>query len=173
MSGEARTSYDPKVLRQLMMRQAIAREGGTVVRAAGSAIRLLSPDKKSGMLKNQVGNVVSVAVEAQNVDVITNFIRYQIGRASEDKTWRYRGFGLQVIQDIEGKESPVGKAARRVACAVAEQVADTDKKAVCEDAHLELARLYLGYLNRCFVYGFETGQWDDFHLAKGACEDVP
>ena len=172
MSAKETTSYDPEVLRRLMMRQAVAKESGAVVRAAGSAVRLLAPSRESGMLKNQVGNVVSVAVEAQNVDVITNFIRYQIGRASKDRTWQYNGFGLQVVQDIEGEKSPVGEAARRVADAVVERVPGTNKKQVCEEAHLELTRLYLGYLNRCFVYGFETGKWDDFYRAKGVCEDV-
>jgi len=172
MSAKAITGYDPEVLRRLMTRRAIAKESGAVVRAAGSAVRLLAPGKESGMLKNQVGNVVSVAVEAQNVDVITNFIRYQIGRSSRGKTWQYNGFGLQVIEDIEGEESPIGSAARRVADAVAERVAGADKKGVCREAHLELTRLYLGYLNRCFAYGFETGKWEDFHRAKGVCEDV-
>jgi hypothetical protein len=121
------------------------------------------------MRENQIRNVLNVAVETRSVEVVVNFIRYQMGRSSQGKTWLYNGFGQQVIADIEG---PVGEAAKQVAKEVAEAVSDTDAKAICRDAHLALTRLYLGYLNRCFYYGDKTGQWDELYKEKGVCDDV-
>jgi len=169
MSEKAKT-YPLELVKGLAMRYALAKEACAVVRAAGNTIGLLAPDRKSGMQKSQLDNVVAVAAEAQCVDVITNFIRYQIGRLSP---WRYRGFGLQVIKDIEEEQGPVVQAAKRVAAAVADRLREAeyeaDEKELCQEAHLELTRLYLGYLTRCFVYGYETKKWEDFREAKEVC----
>jgi len=168
--------YSPEVLKGLTMRYALGKETGAIVRAAGSAVRFLAPGTKSGLQKSQITNVVAVAAEAPCVEVITNFLRYQIGRSRPKETWQYRGFGLQVIKDIEDEEGPVTQAARRVAKVVAERLRkaehEADEKELCRDAYLELTRLYLGYLSRCFVYGYETGGWEDFHKVKEVCEDV-
>jgi len=169
MNEKAKT-YPPELVKGLAMRYALAREAGAIVRAAGSTISFLAPGKKSGMQKSQLDNVVAVAAEAQCVDVITNFVRYQIGRLSP---WRYKGFGLQVIKDIEEEQGPVVQAAKRVAAEVAERLREAkyeaDEKELCREAHLELTRLYLGYLTRCFVYGYETEKWKDFREAKEVC----
>jgi len=167
---EMTKAYPLELVKGLAMRYAIAKEACAVVRAAGNTISLLAPGKQSGMQKSQLDNVVAVAVEAQCVDVITNFIRYQIGRLAP---WRYRSFGLQVIKDIENEQGPVVQAARRVAVAVAERLREAeyeaDEKELCREAHLELTRLYLGYLTRCFVYGYETKKWEDFQEVKEVC----
>jgi len=148
------------VRRRLLLQQAIGKELDSIVRLAAKTVRLLGPGKASEMRENQIRNVLSVAVETPSVEVITNFIRYQMGRSSQGKTWLYNSFGQQVIADIEGS---LAEAAKRVTSAVGEP----DEKAVSQDAHLMLTRLYLGYLNRCFYYGDKTGKWDELYSEKG------
>jgi len=162
------TQYE-EVRRNLAFEKAIGQELDGVVRAAAKTVQLLAPARASEMRENQIRNVVSVAVETPSVEVITNFIRYQMGRSSQGKTWLYNNFGQAVISDIEG---PVGEAAVRVADEVTAKVGGVDRKTICKDAHLKLARFYLGYLNRCFYYGDKTGRWDDLYREKGVCDDV-
>jgi len=175
MNEKAKT-YPPELVKGLAMRYALAREAGAIVKAAGETIRFLAPDeegRESKLQKNQLDNVVAVAVEAECIEVITNFIRYQIGRR---EAWRYKDFGLRVIKDIEEEQGPVVQAAERVAAEVADRLREAeyeaDEKELCREAHLELTRLYLGYLTRCFVYGDATGNWDDFHKVREVCQDV-
>jgi len=158
-----------EVRRNLAFEGAIGKELDSIVRAAAKTVQLLAPARASEMRENQIRNVLSVAVETPSVEVITNFIRYQMGRSSQGKTWLYNNFGQAVIADIEG---PVGEAAVRVADRVAAEVEGVDRKTLCKDAHLKLTRLYLGYLNRCFYYGDKTERWGDLYREKEVCHDV-
>jgi len=158
------TQYE-EVRRNLAFERAIGKELDSIVRAAAKTVQLLAPARASEMRENQIRNVLSVAVETSSVEVITNFIRYQMGRSSQGKTWLYNNFGQAVIADIEG---PVGEAAKRVA----REIGDPDEQEACRRAHIRLTRLYLGYLNRCFYYGDKTERWGDLYREKGVCDDV-
>jgi hypothetical protein len=169
------------ILRALAIEDAIRHQMDNIVRQAGETIRLLKPNGgRSEMKENQIRNVLNVAEESKSVEVVTNFIRYQIGRSSSNQQWQYNGFGLQVIKDIEEGEVPV--AADRAAKAAAEVIGEgADKEALCREAYLELTRYYLGYLNRAFYFCDKMGEakgkpipdpWAVVVRVKEACQDV-
>ena len=139
---------------QLALEQAVREELDAVVRAAAQTVTLLRPgdQESSGMKENQIRNVINVARESGSVDVTTNFIRYQLGR-SEGKPWRYKGFGLAVIEAIE--TGVVAQAAER-----AGQQAGIVDPALLRQAHVTLMQHYLGYLDRTFSFCGDAGRDD-------------
>src|SRR4051794_14267708 len=108
------------LLRELAIEQASdAQLDGLVQLATRTALLL----EGSSMKENQLRNLVNVADNAPGIEIILNFIRYQIAR---DQNWRYcyvrptlktfktarlkalfadfgkQDFGHEVIADIEG-----------------------------------------------------------------------
>jgi hypothetical protein len=146
-----------KVLRALVLEDAIRRQMDGIVRRAAEAVQLLKPKsdrEQSDMRENQIRNVLNVAEESVSVEVVANFIRYQIGRSSGGRQWQYNGFGLRVIEDIE--TGVVAEAARSVGEGAASRIeklgGEADAQALCDEAYVELTRYYLGYLNRAFYF---------------------
>jgi len=137
----------------LALQASIRRQMDAIVRAANADAALL---EESGMDKNQIRNVLNVAEESHSLAVVTNFIRYQLGRSQTGPAWRHNGFGLRVIEQIESPEGIVARQAEKVLA----QVGDVPSEKAAE-VRYDLMRYYLGYLHRAFYYGKETGQWGD------------
>jgi hypothetical protein len=142
---------------QLAIQQVLRHQLDPIVHHANQDAALL---KDSGMDKNQIRNVLNVAEESQNMAVVTNFIRYQLGRSQTGPAWRKNGFGLRVIEQIEAPDGIVAQQTRAAVKRAKERVAEIPSE-VIDDLQYELMRHYLGYLNRAFVYGKETRQWQD------------
>jgi hypothetical protein len=96
-------------------------------------------ERGSKMERSQFDNVLAVATETGSVEVVKNFIRYQIGRR-DGMGWRHNRFGLLVVQDMDDwlKEQ---------ATAIAKATGVREGQ-----AWMELVRQYLGYMRRWFVY---------------------
>ncbi|MDQ3918623.1 MAG: hypothetical protein M3348_09110 [Acidobacteriota bacterium] len=133
----------------LKVRRLVERQIDDLIRAASRNVALL---EGSEMERSQVRNLVNLAAASRSIEEVTNFIRYQIGRDAKRKTWGHGGFGMAVIADIETGQ------VREALKAVTSQVQDADIIAV----RSELIALYLGYLNRCFVYAKEEDDWTSF-----------
>jgi hypothetical protein len=116
------------------------------------------------MDKSQIRNVLNVADELRSIAVVTNFIRYQLGRGQTGPAWRTNGFGLRVIEQIETSDGIVAKQAQAALERVQEHVESIPQEAI-DDLRYDLMRYYLGYLNRAFYYGRETGNWDELRQA--------
>lgn len=138
----------------LAVRKAIDRQIDGLIRAAARNVAKL---KGSGMEENQIRNVLNVASTTESMEAVTNFIRYQIGRSQKQKTWDQNGFGKAVIADIETG------AVKRALEAVMKEVPTADETSV--RAHL--IELYLGYLNRCFVYAKKSSDWQNLSSIAG------
>jgi len=183
-----------KALRALVLEDAIRRQMDAIVRRAAETVKLLKPKserEQSDMRENQIRNVLNVAQESHGVEVVTNFIRYQIGRSSGGRQWQYNGFGLQIVQDIE--QGVVAECAKAVGKQAATHIGDlggeADAQSLCDEAYVELTRYYLGYLNRAFYFCDKTeaenrdrqrrGQklwiddpWAQVTRSKEVCPDV-
>jgi hypothetical protein len=109
----------------------------------------------SEMRESQIRNLVNVAAASKSVEEVTNFIRYQIGRDVRGNTWAHNGFGKAIIADIQTGQ------VRAALEAVLREVPEADIVSV----RSELIALYLGYLNRCFIYAFKTDDWSDLSSA--------
>jgi hypothetical protein len=153
----------------LLLERAIDRRLDRLLRAAGRQVCLLRDDRT--MRENQIRNVLDVALSKPSLDVVTNFIRYQMGRSGGNQAWLHNNFGQKVVEDIE--RGVVPELAAEVAGEVSREVPEADRNEVAREARLRLVRLYLGYLNRWFYYGFRTQRWDDIAAAtKEAGTDV-
>lgn len=106
---------------------------------------------------SQFRNVQNIANTEQCVPVITNFIKYQIGRHSE---WRFKGrkyndkkenlnFGEELITYILKLEEDVDEIRERFKKkGIIKEFSEEEK----EEIHIILARLFLGYLSRYVKY---------------------
>ncbi|HJQ31673.1 MAG TPA: hypothetical protein VJ866_05835 [Pyrinomonadaceae bacterium] len=141
----------------LKVRELVGRQIDELIRAASRKMELL---EGSEMERSQVRNLVNLAAASKSVEEVTNFIRYQIGRDTKGKTWGYNGFGKAVIADIETGQ------VRKALVAVFEKVPEADLVIV----RSELIALYLGYLNRCFIYAKEEKDWRSFDASAAGGE---
>lgn len=140
--------------RELALDQAIGAQLDALVKRANQAVLLLRGKEK--MEESQLRNLLDAAMESGSVEVTAGFIRYQIGR--DDKNWKE--FGHHVIRDLGelGRDETV-------------KVVDDLKKLGIADAdalkpriQARLMQLYLGYINRAFVYAKKTNGFD--HLKE-------
>ena len=99
---------------------------------AGQPVELREP---------QLRNAVAVANETDSLEVVKNWVYYQVARP-DGRGWRQGGFADGLVAHLEGD-------LERLAGSVAAN-AGTPERA--REAHLRLARLYLGYLSRHFAY---------------------
>lgn len=152
------SNLDPATLRrELLLEQAINRQLDDLVRQANLTAALLKTQEK--MEKNQLRNLLNVAIESRSAEVVVNFIRYQIAR-SDEKAWgrQPESFGHQLIAVIRGRIKELAvQAASDVQKAEPQAV---ESSALFDSAYVRLMQLYLGYLNRAFYYAKETGQFD-------------
>jgi hypothetical protein len=143
----------------LAFRRAVGQVLDDLVRAAGATVALLG--KNTAMRESQIRNVVDLAVATDSLLVVSNFVRYQMGR-SGSKPWIDNGFGDRIVAEIEDPKRTVYKLADRVSDQVCRDIGESDKKQILGLARLRLVRLFLGYLNRWFYYASRTKEgWDD------------
>jgi hypothetical protein len=105
------------------------------------------------MEESQLRNLLDAAMESGSVEVTAGFIRYQIGR--DDNIWK--DFGHHVIRDL----GELGKQETETVVAHLKQIGITDADALKPRIQVRLMQLYLGYINRAFVYAKKANGFDD------------
>lgn len=154
----------------LLLSQVIDRQLSRLIQAGSKAVATLKPTSgKTPMEESQFRNVLNVAQETTSVDVVTNFIRYQIGRTPRVWGTQPTAFGPTLIRDIEDGE--VANAAKEVRDTVQDTLQTRLQVGAPPDlyhqAYIRLTRLYLGYAMRVFYYGKkreddgDTDAWDN------------
>jgi len=108
----------------------------------------------SRMEKHQIGNLLSVALETPSVELVKNFIRYQIGRDISRTSWRKNDFGEKLVQALDQlrDDAEVMARDRSIARHLGDEVQDQD----IDELWIEMTRQYLGQLNRYFYYKKEA-----------------
>lgn len=152
-------------LREIALSRAIDGQLDKIVQDAGTLARQL---QGSGMRENQLRNALNVALHTNSMEVVGNYIRYQIGRGRD---WQNNDFGENVITAL-GHRGSVHQAATAAASEAREQLQEAqktgklgedplpDQAELVEEAQLKLSRLFLGYLNRWFLYADRQKAWD-------------
>ncbi len=102
---------------------------------------------ESRMELGQIQNLLAVAHETSSVEVVKNYIRYQIGRDGGAVSWRRRlgtgpTFGEQIIVELDKLQA--------LAATFVPQQGSSDEEVA--RTWMKLTRLYLGYLRRYFYY---------------------
>ncbi|PYP83344.1 MAG: hypothetical protein DMF61_23415 [Blastocatellia bacterium AA13] len=131
---------------ELKLRSEIDKKIGELVLRAEKVIEDLR-DKLNRIENNQIKNVLAVANSAPHSAIVTNFIRYQMGRqGAPRKAWSESGLGEKVIQEVDGRVR-----------ALASTVASAAGCADVDYVHAKLVSLFLGFLNRSFVFAKANG----------------
>jgi hypothetical protein len=141
--------------RELALEQAIGAQLDHLVRRANRAVMKLR-DKRDKMEESQLRNLLDAAMESGSVEVTAGFIRYQIGR--DDNIWK--DFGHHVIRDL----GELGKQETETVVAHLKQIGIIDADALKPRIQVRLMQLYLGYINRAFVYAKKANGFD--HLKE-------
>ena len=107
----------------------------------------------SRMEKHQIGNVLAVALETPSVEEVKTFILYQAGRDVSGTSWRKKTFGDKLAKALDDLHETARSVADEVVQAGEPEARDID------EVWIELARRYLGQLNRYFYYKKEAARW--------------
>jgi len=148
---------DPEVLRrELLLEQAISRQFDPLLwQVTQTALKL---EGNRDMEVNQLRNLLSVAVESRSIEVVINFIRYQIARNSRAWGLGKDDFGHQVITDLR---SSVGQMTQDAMADLRRMAGDTPAVRELEPrVYMRLVQLYLGYLNRTFYFARRVNSFD-------------
>lgn len=155
---------------EMALHKAVDQQLDAMVQAAVRVTKLL---QGSAMRQSQLRNVLNTALNTESLELVANFIRYQIGRSS---AWQQANFGEELIAALHEKGA-VGQAAARVAQnqkvrnALGEQMTAAE---VQRRAHVLLARRFLGELNRAFAYADGQSGWANLNpLLGNAGEPLP
>ena len=154
---------------KLTLRSAMRQHIDPVVHNANADAALLrGASRGEKMERSQIRNVLNVAEESLSLAVVTNFIRYQMGRSRVGPAWRYNKFGLRLIEQIESPGGIVHKQAEQIVKTLRGRHTDLSEE-MTKQIRYELMRYYLGYLMRAFVYGSEgpKGAWEDLRKTGG------
>lgn len=152
-------------LREIALRRAVDGQLNEIVRVAGELAKRL---EGGSMRENQLRNVLDVALNTESLETVANYIRYQIGRGPD---WRHKEFGEHVIAALasggpvyQASQSAGGQAMKQLEKAQGEhKLGEEDLPSLDElvaEAHVLLARLFLGYLNRWFLYADREKAWN-------------
>jgi len=116
---------------------------------------IASKDKKSPFK-----NVLAVATDSSSsLEVIKNYIRYQIGRKDSSPIWKapkdQELFAMALVKELENLNDDVTKILQRLRKAIPKSnplesyLTDSlNREKIERNIHLKIAQLYLGYLAR-------------------------
>ncbi|HEU4322608.1 MAG TPA: hypothetical protein VFS21_05615 [Roseiflexaceae bacterium] len=145
-----------RLRRELLLEQAVAKRENDLVRLGTRAVLTLPGMRQNRLEESQLRNLAAVARDTTSVEVIANFIRYQIARAPNNWGTGANEFGHTIIQHLYGPIREQAAAAAQEVGHALEQV-DADLHG---DAYIALIRQYIGYLNRAFYFYNKTKDKD-------------
>jgi len=152
-----------KLRRELLLEQAINKRLDELVRMATEAVLTLTNMRDHKLEESQLRNLAAVASGTRSIEVIVNFIRYQIARAPKNWGTHADEFGHTIIdqlykriaelatdvaREVEQRVRPLELAGGDTAAAPNQQP-NVELRA---EAYITLARQYIGYLNRTFYF---------------------
>lgn len=128
-----------------------------------TAVVLAAKLEGSGMRENQLRNVLDTALHTQSLELVANFIRYQIGRGSD---WQRNGFGEAVVASFE-KGGVIDQTTAHTIAKVQRFItqnglaisADAIDAEVIAAIRMKLARRLLAEMNRAFLYADRAAGW--------------
>jgi|HigsolmetaAR206D_1030411.scaffolds.fasta_scaffold14612_2 hypothetical protein len=143
---------------ELLIERNIKEQLDELVKLANNAAAML---KGSAMEESQLRNLLDVSLESGSIEVIINFIRYQIGRKSNAWSTERNGFGHHIIDDIRIQIKEMAEKVVLIAdfASFGDQ-AEVERVKYQQSAYLRLTQLYLGYLGRAFSFAKKTNGFD-------------
>jgi hypothetical protein len=136
----------------LRIQNAIKKHESELIKDAQKLVDDSNIFKNDNFEESQLRNVLEVANQTECVEVVENFILYQIGRDAKDKDkwkWKFNEFGESLVKKIKESGKVYG-----IADKIVKELKQRDSKGTynLDEVWLKLTCLYLGYLNRYFIY---------------------
>jgi len=132
-------------MKELKLQSEIENRIGKIVEDAEKLITERGSEIASIDASSQIRNAMAVANSAPHPAVVTNFIRYQMGRkGAPGEVWKNTGLGEAVIKAIDGSVHTLAK--------------EAVERAGFGDVHqvqVQMTRLLLGFMNRRYVYEYD------------------
>ncbi len=153
---------DPKlaVRRRMLIQHEIDKANNRLI----AQMRKLVDDAKlsgSRMEKHQIGNLLEVATETDSVELLKNFVQYQIGRDVGGNSWRAQSFGDNLVKFMDNELREAAKhSAADVESAERVKLSDAELKSLTDEIWIQLARQFIGQMNRYFYYRKEAQRWN-------------
>lgn len=138
------------------------------------AVRLAARLKDSRMRENQLRNVLDTALHTESLELVANFIRYQIGRGRD---WQHNDFGEALIATF-AQGGVIHQVTKRIEALVQREIQegglalpagainDETRRAI----RMKLARRLLAEMNRAFLFADRTGGWDKLQPVLAAID---
>jgi hypothetical protein len=170
--------------RELLLQEGINSQLDKLVGLATQAVLKLPAD--TGMEESQLRNLLNASIESGSVEIVTNFVRYQIARRKDDWQADPDGFAHTIINELYASVDQMAtkviqyaqNSIRGGAEKEIQHLKDGDDQRRQEiirqrdddiaafenrhkDVHVKLMRLYLGYLNRTFYFYKKSRGWNE------------
>jgi len=139
---------------RLLTRQQVATKANDLVRKSRTLVNETEVFK-SDMDNTQLSNLLGVALDADGVEVIINYIRYQVGRDDGEKppkSWGRNQFGQRLVQRLNNLRDEAEVLAQNVLSQLEAPEGEVDQATLTDQIWLELARETVGQLHRYFVF---------------------
>lgn len=107
--------------------------------------------EEAALTAHQFSQLLEVAEQSEAVEVVVNYLRYQIARSQQQQGWRYADVGQDLIGYLEG---PVQRMAGNVAQKAVERTQGRTMEATAaqrERAWIALSRLFLAMIWRSYM----------------------
>lgn len=143
-------TLDAQQLRRELLLEAHIQKQLTKIVIKANEMALKLKDNKA-MEEHQLRNVLNVANETRTVEVVINFIRYQIARKKDAWGTKKDDFGHELIDILR---TTLPKWTEIVLKEMQTQAPDQCEhiQAMRDTIQATLMQLFLGYLNRAFSY---------------------
>lgn len=114
----------------------------------------------SKMEKSQIGNLLEVATSTGSVELVKNFIQYQMGRDVGGTSWRAESFGDRLVKLVDGELKAMAETITdRVARGAGLKLSSPETVELTEQVWIQLLRQFIGQMNRYFYYQKEAQRW--------------
>jgi len=135
---------------RLVLDDLVDREMNQVVEMARSLMENYFKNKHR-LERKQLSNLVGVTGETRSVAVVTDFVRYQMGRDERRQNWRagQPPFGQAILEQIDNLKA---RAERLVNQATGQNLTPPDRTVEVDRVWWTLVRRFAAYLEHSFVY---------------------
>ncbi len=135
------------------LRNELKRVEGKLVREAETLLKgyTWSELGKEDFGKSQLKNLQNIANQADAYEVVTNFIRYQIGR-NQSKGWKLLKPGTKPNENISFGEAVIESIEKTLKEKLLPLVSTQLDEQQQQQVQIELTRRLIGYLSRHFAY---------------------
>lgn len=141
----------------LALRQALARAEEQMIAQLMTGLAPFAEDttvgkgaEVSGLTPHQFSQLLAVAMENSAVPVVTNYLRYQIGRSSQGTLWRWQGLGKALTDMLEGEFYVLAQQTARRAATASKGKHQEATQAQIAAAWIAITRRFLALLSRRF-----------------------